>query len=410
MVHADLRINADRLHKSIADLARIGATPAGGVTRLALTDEDRAARHRLLDWISDLGLPPQIDDLGNIWAVRPGRSERPPILMGSHIDTVIQGGRYDGALGVLAGLEVLRTLADHKITTECPIGLVSWTNEEGVRFEPAMTSSGVIANRFTAEWVHDRLDRAGIRFGDELQRIGFAGSIDARPEPGTYLELHIEQGPVLESLGLPVAIVDGIVGITWCDVTVVGQPDHAGPSPMHLRRDPLMAAAELILAVEQIALQRDATAVATVGRITAEANVINTIPGNVRLSVDFRHQNPAVLEGQIALLHEAADRIASRRQVAINIDRFWTSEPTAFDPEIRAEIETAVGNLGLPKQHLWSGAGHDAKYISEICPSAMIFIRSQGGLSHCEAEFSTPDDIEAGANLLLQTALAIAAG
>ncbi len=404
----NLRINADRLNQSLADLATIGATPAGGVTRLALSDEDQCARQQLVSWIDDLGLETHVDDLGNMWTIRPGRSAADPVLLGSHIDTVVQGGRYDGALGVLGALEVLRTLADHNIETDKPIGLVNWTNEEGVRFEPAMTSSGVISRAFTAEYVHQRQDRSGLRFGDELARIGFAGSSAERPHPGAYLELHIEQGPVLESENLPVAIVDGIVGITWNDVTVTGQPDHAGPSPMHLRRDPLMASAELILAVERIARERDETAVATVGRIEAKANIINTIPGVVRFSVDFRHQDPTILDGQVNLLRRAAAEISDRRKVDIAIDRFWTSAPTPFDREVLDTAEQATVALGLPVRHLWSGAGHDARYIADICPSAMIFVRSQGGLSHCEAEYSLPDDIAAGANVLLQTALRLA--
>jgi N-carbamoyl-L-amino-acid hydrolase len=404
----DLRINAARLNQSLAALATVGATPAGGVTRLALSDEDQRARQTLANWIEDLGLATHVDDLGNMWTVRPGRSSADPVLLGSHLDTVVQGGRYDGALGVLGALEVLRTLQDHDIQTDKPIGLVNWTNEEGVRFEPAMTSSGVISGAISADYVHDRTDRAGLRFGDELARIGFAGSPNERPRPGAYLELHIEQGPVLESISLPVAVVDGIVGITWNEVTVTGQPDHAGPSPMHLRRDPLMASAELILEVERIAKERDETAVATVGRINAEANVINTIPGRVRFSADFRHQDPAILDDQVALLRAAAGTIAERRNVEITVDRFWTSAPTPFDREVRDTIEQATGALGLPVHHMWSGAGHDARYIADICPSAMIFVRSQGGLSHCEAEFSTPDDIVAGANVLLQTALRLA--
>jgi N-carbamoyl-L-amino-acid hydrolase len=403
-----LRINASRFNQSLADLATIGATPAGGVTRLALTDEDQRARQTLATWIADLGLTTHIDDLGNMWTVRPGRSAADPVLLGSHLDTVVQGGRFDGALGVLGALEVLRILYENNIETDKPIGLVNWTNEEGVRFEPAMTSSGVISGAFTASYVHDRTDRAGLRFGDELARIGFAGAATDRPRPGAYLELHIEQGPVLESLALPVAAVDGIVGITWNEVTVTGQPDHAGPSPMHLRRDPLMASAELILEVERIALDRDETAVATVGRINAEANIINTIPGIVRFSVDFRHQDPEILDDQVSLLRHAATTIAKSRNVEIAIDRFWTSAPTPFDREILDTIEQVIGTLGHPVHHMWSGAGHDARYIADICPSAMIFVRSQAGLSHCETEFSLPEDIAAGANVLLQTALRLA--
>jgi N-carbamoyl-L-amino-acid hydrolase len=404
-------INAARLHDSIAELARIGATGGGGVTRLALSDEDRQARDLLCRWLLQAGLEPKVDDVGNIAAVRPGRELEPPVLLGYHIDTVVRGGRFDGALGVLAALEILRTLADLGIETRRPIGLVNWTNEEGVRFEPAMTCSGVVAGRFAADYVHDRRDRAGARFGDELRRIGYFGDGANRLSPAAaYLELHIEQGPVLESLGLAAGVVGGIVGITWSEVTITGQADHAGPSPMHLRRDALAAGAEIILGVERLARERDETAVATVGRIAAEPNVINTIPGTVTFSVDFRHSSPELLEDQVKRLHALVDEVSARRSVEARVERFWTSEPTPFDPGVQGAIHAAGAALGIELGELWSGAGHDAKYLAEICPSGMIFVPSRAGLSHCEAEFSDPADIEAGANLLLNAAIALAEG
>jgi N-carbamoyl-L-amino-acid hydrolase len=404
-----LSINADRLHASLAELAQIGATTAAGVTRLALSDEDRQARDLLSAWLRDAGLDPNVDDVGNISAIRPGRDAGPPVLLGSHLDTVVRGGRFDGALGVMAALEVIRTLNDHGIETRLPVGLVNWTNEEGVRFEPAMTCSGVVTGRFTPEYVGERMDRAGLRFADELARIGYQGDAAHRPLPATaYLELHIEQGPVLEARGLPAGVVGGIVGITWNEVTITGQADHAGPSPMHLRHDALTAAAEIILGVEQIARQRDETAVATVGRIAAQPNVINTIPGQVTFSVDFRHSDPAILEGQVEKLQELVDGIAFRRGVTVAIERFWTSEPTPFYPNVQAAIRHAATALDIPIGELWSGAGHDAKYLADVCPSGMIFVRSEGGLSHCEAEYSAPADVEAGANLLLNAAITLA--
>jgi N-carbamoyl-L-amino-acid hydrolase len=404
-----LSINADRLHASLAELAQIGATTAAGVTRLALSDEDRQARDLLSAWLRDAGLDPNVDDVGNISAIRPGRDAGPPVLLGSHLDTVVRGGRFDGALGVMAALEVIRTLNDHGIETRLPVGLVNWTNEEGVRFEPAMTCSGVVTGRFTPEYVGERMDRAGLRFADELARIGYQGDAAHRPLPATaYLELHIEQGPVLEARGLPAGVVGGIVGITWNEVTITGQADHAGPSPMHLRHDALTAAAEIILGVEQIARQRDETAVATVGRIAAQPNVINTIPGQVTFSVDFRHSDPAILEEQVEKLQELVDGIAFRRGVTVAIERFWTSEPTPFDPNVQAAIRHAATALDIPIGELWSGAGHDAKYLADVCPSGMIFVRSEGGLSHCEAEYSAPADVEAGANLLLNAAITLA--
>ena len=404
-----IRINAGRLHESLARLAEIGATPGGGVTRLALTDEDKQGRDLLRQWLLDAGLDVRIDDLGNMTGVRPGKEALPPVLLGSHIDSVVQGGRYDGALGVLGALEVIRTLNDHGIQTRHPVAVVNWTNEEGVRFEPAMTCSGVVAGRFTRDYVYQRTDRQGKRFGDELQRIGYQGEASQRPLPAAaYLELHIEQGPVLDSQDLPVGVVGGIVGITWSEVTIVGQADHAGPTPMHLRRDALAAAAPVISRVEQLARECDETAVATVGRMQVEPNVINTIPGRVTFSVDFRHRDAAVLDRQVERLEALVASVCAERGVQGTVNRFWTSEPTPFDPEVIAAIEAACASLGLPAGRLWSGAGHDAKYLAEVCPSGMIFVRSRGGVSHCEAEYSAPEDIEAGVNVLLHTALRLA--
>jgi N-carbamoyl-L-amino-acid hydrolase len=241
-----------------------------------------------------------------------------------------------------------------------------------------------------------------------LRRIGFEGSANHRPKSAAALELHIEQGPVLEAAGAPVGIVGGIVGITWIEVVLEGQTDHAGPSPMHLRRDALAAAAKIISGVEQLARDCDETAVSTVGRLQIEPNVINTIPGKATFSVDFRHRDPAVLERQAAALEALVARVCQETGVKGTIRRFWTSEPTPFDPKVVEAIAESVDELGLPRFELWSGAGHDSKYVAEICPAGMIFVRSHGGLSHCETEYSTPEDIAAGANVLLGAALRLA--
>ena len=402
-------VNRQRLLDRLATMAAIGATDGGGVTRLALSDEDKQARDLLATWMSEAGLEVRIDDVGNMTGHRPGRRDLPPVLIGSHLDTIVKGGRFDGVLGVLAALEVVETLNDHQVTTELPIAIVNWTNEEGVRFEPAMTCAGVAAGRFTADEIHDKVDRAGLRFGDELRRIGYLGNERNRPLPASaYLELHIEQGPVLEAADAPVGIVGGIVGITWSEVTITGQADHAGPSPMHLRHDALTAAAHIIAGVERIAIDQDDTAVATVGRLTISPNVINTQPGTAVFSVDFRHRDPAVLEGQYQRLEELVDRVCAERGVDGEVNRFWTSEPTPFAPQVVEAVSGAVEQLGLPRFDLWSGAGHDAKYVADASPAGMVFIRSQGGLSHCETEYSTPDDVAAGANVVLNATLALA--
>jgi beta-ureidopropionase / N-carbamoyl-L-amino-acid hydrolase len=403
-----MRINADRLHESLRQLALIGATPGGGVTRLALSAEDRAARDLLRRWMEHAALPVRIDDFGNMTGRRAGAESGAAVVMASHIDSVRRGGRFDGAYGVLAALEVMRTLNDFGVTTRLPLELVNWTNEEGVRFEPAMLASGAVAGRFSTDYVYGRTDRDGARFGDELERIGYKGDRRHRPGPAAaYLELHVEQGPVLEDAGVPVGVVEGIVGITWSEVTAEGHADHAGPSPMTLRRDALVAAARLIAAVDDLARGVDG-AVGTVGRIASEPNVINTIPGKVTISVDFRHPDPATLERLFGSLQQRANDIAARSGVALAINRFWTSEPTPFATEVVAAVQAAADELGVPSRRVWSGAGHDAKYMQDMVPSAMIFARSINGLSHCEQEYSTPEDLEAGANVLLLAALRLA--
>ncbi|MEA2523253.1 MAG: beta-ureidopropionase / N-carbamoyl-L-amino-acid hydrolase, partial [Thermomicrobiales bacterium] len=381
----------------------------GGVTRLALSDEDRAGRDLVRRWFEEAGLVVGVDDLGNMVGRRSGVDEGSPVLLGSHSDSVVRGGRYDGALGVLGALEVVRTLNDHGVETRRPVAIVNWTNEEGVRFEPAMTSSGAVAGRFGQEYVYERTDRQGLRFEDELRRIGYLGDVAERPLPAAaYLELHIEQGPVLEAAGLAVGVVGGIVGITWLEVVMEGQADHAGPSPMRLRRDALAAAARVVSGVERLAWEQDEIAVATVGRLMVEPNVINTIPGKVTFSVDFRHPEAGVLERQVERLEALVDRVARETGVVGTVRRFWTSEPTPFAPEVVEAVRAACRELGVAAGELWSGAGHDAKYLADVCPAGMIFVRSQGGLSHCETEYSTPEDIEAGANVLLGAAVTLA--
>jgi len=407
--YAYVRVDGARLQQTLGDLARIGATPGGGVTRLALSDEDRAARDHLADLMREAGLTVRGDDFGNMTGRRAGTSDLPPIQLASHLDTVRSGGRFDGALGVVAALEVMRTLDDARIETRRPLEVVNWTNEEGVRFEPAMMGSGAATGRFERDWVDARTDRDGFAFGAELERIGYRGTARDRPaKAGAYLELHIEQGPTLDDAELPVGIVEGIVGITWLDVVVEGRADHAGPSPMGTRRDALVAATALISKVQRIALAMGEPAVGTVGRLSVEPNSINTIPGKVTLSADFRNRTGDGLDQMVAELNETAALIRSEGEIGVSLDRFWTSEPTPFASNVVAEVAGAVADLGLPERRLWSGAGHDAKYAADVSPAGMIFVRSRGGISHNEQEWSDPRDVEAGANVLLLATLRLA--
>ncbi|MCO5222455.1 MAG: Zn-dependent hydrolase [Thermomicrobiales bacterium] len=404
-----IQIDGNRLNASLQELARIGATPGGGVTRLTLSDEDKAARDLLARWMTAAGLEVRIDDFGNMSGIRPGTEDAPPVYLGSHIDTVVRGGRYDGALGVMGGLEVIRTLNDHNVQTRLPVSIVNWTNEEGVRFEPATLCSGAIAGAFTRDYVYGIRDRHGYVFREELERIGYLGDESNRPLPASaYLELHIEQGPVLEAAGKPVGVVGGIVGIIWSEVVVTGQSDHAGPSPMPLRKDALMAASTMIASIEKLALDRDDVAVATVGRIRVEPDTINTIPGKAVFSVDFRHPDGETIEALSTDLNRLGESIGRARGVDITVERIWTSTPTPFDPTVVDAIRIACQRLDLPYEEFWSGAGHDAKHLADLVPSGMIFVRSEAGVSHAEIEHSTSEDITAGGNVLLHTALQLA--
>ena len=403
-----VRINADRLQASLAEFARIGATPGGGVTRLALSDEDHAARDLLRRRMEEAGMSVRVDDLGTMTGRRPGAEAGPAVLLGSHLDSVVNGGKYDGTYGVLGALEVVRTLNDAGIVTRRAIELVNWTDEEGARFEPANTASGALAGQFSREYIYNRVDRDGLRCEDELRRIGYLGEEANRPGPAAaYLELHIEQGPALEAAQRPVGVVEGVVGMTWSRVTVTGHANHVGTTPMTLRKDALAATAGIIAGVERLGRETPG-AVATVGRITAEPNLNGVIPGRVVCNVDLCHRDAATLDALVDGLRELAAETAAERGVDVTVERYWTSEPAPFAPPVIAMVEEACGAAGLASMRLWSGAGHDAMYMQKVCPTGMVFVRSTGGLSHCEEEHSAPEDLEAGTNVLVHAALRLA--
>jgi N-carbamoyl-L-amino-acid hydrolase len=401
-----MRIDDNRLNESLVTMAAIGATAGGGVTRLALSDEDRTARDLLRQWFEDAGLSVRVDDFGTMIGRREGTRDLPPILLGSHLDTVDTGGRFDGVLGVLGALEVVRTLNDHHVSTLHPIEIINWTNEEGSRFQPALLGSGAVTGRFDKPYVYNRVDGNGVRFEDELRRVGYLGSEADRPRDGAaYLELHIEQGPHLESDGLAVGVVDGIIGDTWISVDIHGKADHAGPTPMNGRQDALVAAAELILGVNRIAKAEGDPAVGTVGRLAIRPNVINTVPGSVTMSIDLRSPSGERMTQMFERVQTLARNVSEENGVQISMDRYWTMEPTPFAPEIVGAVASACQELGQEVHHLWSGAGHDAKYAVDLWPSGMIFVRSQGGVSHSEAEYTTPEDIAIAVNVLLLSTL-----
>ncbi len=403
--HANLTIQADRLWDSILETARIGGTAKGGINRQALTDTDRQVR----DWFAAVctraGCSVTIDALGTMFARRPGRDpSRPPIAMGSHLDTQPTGGKFDGVIGVLAGLEVLRTLQDAGIETESPIELINWTNEEGARFAPAMLASGVFAGVFPPDFAYSRTDRDGVSFAAALDAIGYRGT--AEPHPlAAHFELHIEQGPILEAEGKTIGIVTGVQGIRWYEITVTGADSHAGTTPMPMRRDALLGAARMIAAVNRIGLAHAPLAVTTVGLLENRPNSRNVVPGAVFFSVDLRHPQDAVVVAMEAEMRAAFAEIAAADRLDIVIDHTWDSPAVHFDPACIDSIRTAAAAIGAPSREIVSGAGHDSAYIARVAPTAMIFVPCAGGLSHNEAESATSADVAAGAQVLLRAVL-----
>lgn len=400
----ELAVDGERLWQSLMELGEIGAIPDGGVCRLAGSDEDRAGRDHFVAWCEAAGLLVSIDELGNLFARRAGGdAARPPVVIGSHLDSQPTGGRFDGAYGVMAALEVVRTLNDGDVTTEAPVEVVSWTNEEGARFAPAMLASGVFAGAFSADYARSRTDPAGVRLGDELARIGYAGSLPCGGRPlAAYLEAHIEQGPVLEAHGVPVGVVTGVQGIRWFDVVVGGQEAHAGSTPMERRHDALVGAARLVTSLDALARQVGPEARATVGVIDASPASRNTIPGRVQLAVDLRHPSAHTLESMAARLDELAGEVGGE------VSEIWYSPPVTFDPGVVAAVRAAAADAGLSYQDIVSGAGHDACYLATVCPTGMIFIPCRDGVSHNPTEWADPRWCEAGANVLLGATLALA--
>ena len=404
-----MKIDRARLQDTIEELGRVGATERGGLTRLALSDEDKRGRDLMVGWMRQAGLRVTVDQMGNIFGERPGELGQPPVMMGSHVDSVPTGGKYDGQLGVLCALEAIRSLNDGRVRTRHPVTLVVFTNEEGARFQPAMIASGVMAGKIALEDAYNARDKDGLRLVDELERIGYLGSEPCVPRPlRAYLELHIEQGPQLEEEGLSVGIVEGIVGIAWSRLTIHGVQDHAGPTPMRIRHDALVAAAEVVAGVRGIARQLGGDLVTTVGNLTVTPNIVNAIPGRVALSIDMRDPRDATLDRALPLLDRVVAEACEREGVTYELEHYWRVPYTPFDREVVAAVERAAQATGAGHRRILSGAGHDAQYMAAIGPTGMVFVPSRGGRSHCEEEFTPMDDIEHGANTLLGAALALA--
>ncbi|SCZ75778.1 N-carbamoyl-L-amino-acid hydrolase [Pseudomonas sp. NFPP18] len=402
-----LKINGQRLWASLMAMAEIGATARGGSCRLALSDEDRAGRELFAHWCTEAGMSLSVDPIGNLFARRPGSDpDAAPVMMGSHLDTQPEGGRFDGVYGVLAGLEVVRTLNDLGIQTRKPLEVAVWTNEEGARFTPAMFGSAVFTGVMALDAALAVRDADGISVAQALQRTGYAGSRPLGAAVDAYFEAHIEQGPILEDNAKSIGVVSGGQAICWLDVQVEGLAAHAGTTPMPLRKDALYGAAQMILAVEQLAADFAPQGLTTVGELSIAKSSRNTIPGLLSFTVDLRHHQDRQIAAMEQQVEERLQAIAGQRGLKVSISRHWVSPATPFDAECVAAVQQAVDGLGYPQQSIVSGAGHDAILLARYCPTAMVFIPCVGGLSHNEAEDVLPEDVRQGADVLLNAVLA----
>jgi N-carbamoyl-L-amino-acid hydrolase len=402
------RVDADRLWSSLMELARIGATPKGGVRRVTLTPTDREGRELFARWCREAGLELRVDGIGNMFARRAGTErDAPPVVMGSHLDSQPNGGKFDGAYGVMAGLEVVRALNDAGVQTRAPLEVASWTNEEGSRFVPTLMGSGVFTGVYALEEILTHKDVEGVSVGEALKSIGYAGN--ARPHKvGAYLEAHIEQGPVLEDTKTTIGVVQGALGQRWFDVLVTGQDAHAGPTPIELRKDALLAAAELTLEVNRIAGAFPDYARGTVGHLQVKPNSRNVIPGEVRMTVDLRNARDATLSAMTKDLKDTVERIARKRRVSISLEEVVYFPPSEFAPELVSRVRAAAQELGFSHRDIVSGAAHDAVYLSRVAPTAMVFVPCEGGISHNEIESARPEDLAAGCGVLLHAVLSTA--
>jgi N-carbamoyl-L-amino-acid hydrolase len=400
------RINLDRLLGRLDTFNQIGALPGGGNCRLALSDDDRAGRDLLVQWMRDLGVAVTIDAIGNIIGVRGGREDTAPVMFGSHVDTVGTGGRYDGLYGVLAGLEACHALNEAGVVTRRPLALVAFTNEEGSRFPPYAMGSLVYVGGLALDHAYAIRGIDGATVGDELRRIGYVG--DAKPGwlvPHAYLELHIEQGPTLEDEGLVIAAVDGITGLAWIEVSITGRAAHAGTTPMQSRRDAAYVASETAVFVRHLAQSMGGNQRGTVGRIELYPNLVNVVAERAILTVDLRNTDEARLREAERQLAGLLDRLAAQEQVAISTRSLARFEPVSFPAEMVSLVEATARDLDLPCRRFPSGAGHDAQMMARLCPAGMIFVPSVGGLSHNVREHTKPEHLQAGAAVLLHAAL-----
>jgi len=404
---SNVRVDGARLWDSLMEMAKIGATPKGGVKRLTLTDLDRQSRELFRKWCEAAGCAVTVDEMGNMFARRPGEDNSlAPVVMGSHLDTQPTGGKFDGALGVLGALEVVRSLNDLNIRTRRPIEVANWTNEEGSRYAPAMIASGVFAGVYDKEFAYSLPDSEGKRLGDELKRIGFKGDQPVGAHAvHAFFELHIEQGPILEDESIDVGVVTHGQGQRWYEIRLTGFESHAGSTPMPRRKDALLGAARIVELVNAIGLKKAPLAVSTVGMLNPYPNSRNVIPGEVFMTCEFRHPIDTTLSEMDAALHEGVKAIAEKIGLTYDLKQVFYYAPVAFDPACVEAVRRAAQHFGYSHRDIVSGAGHDACYLARVAPTAMVFTPCVDGVSHNESEDIKQDWSTAGANVLMHAVL-----
>ena len=406
---SSLRINPSRLMRRLEELARIGATGPTAVTRLAFSKEDKAGRDYVAHHMQRLGLDIRIDALGTILGIRKGKTEAPLCLVGSHTDTVGNGGRYDGSLGVLAALEIIEVLNENGIETDRPLGVVSFVNEEGVRFMPDMLGSLYWSGGIKLEEALDQVGTDNTTIKENISQLNYAGNDPlAELEVHSFLELHIEQGPVLEDSGRSIGVVEGVQGLSWWEVEYTGKANHAGTTPIMSRSDAGLAAVRLAAYVRELAIELSPGQRATVGSIRFSPNLINVIPSSAHLSIDLRNPNADRLAEAEKRLQERAERLADEEGLGFHMRQVARVLPVTFPDEVVEAVAASADALGYQSMKLISGAGHDAQLMARVCKAGMVFIPSRNGVSHSPEEYSSPADIEAGANVLLHALLRLA--
>jgi beta-ureidopropionase / N-carbamoyl-L-amino-acid hydrolase len=407
MQRQKLLINGERLKNELEQFANFGRTENNGVTRLSLSEEDRLARDYFRSCCEQLGMSLKVDDMGCMYATLEGVENKTPIVIGSHLDSVKNGGRFDGVLGVLTGLEVVRTIVDNGIKPQIPIMIVNWTNEEGARFEPSMMASGVLSGKFDKSVMLEKKDSSGVTFGEALHSIGYSGAEENRFKEATaVLELHIEQGPILEKEALSIGVVECVVGMACYEIEVTGESDHAGTTPMNMRKDALFAANNIINEIRKQLGSLDQDLVFTIGRVNVFPSIHTVIPNKVIFSLEARHKDPAIVS-KVKQFIESLPEFELNEDCDIKTTKLWERDTVWFDPELCNLIEHSAKSLGYSNKRMVSGAGHDAQFIASLAPTAMIFVPSINGKSHCEEELTTSEDCENGVNVVLDTVLTL---